>query len=56
MGSNASDHYLSNDKKSNGGGYSSDDDAGNSTNQIDNEKEELDPSRLENLILDYTYD
>ena len=56
MASNASDHYLSNDKKSNGGGYSSDDDAGNSTNQIDNEKEELDPSRLENLILDYSYD
>ena len=43
---------LSNDEISNGGGDNSDDYAGNSIDQIDNDKEELDPSRLENLLLD----
>ena len=51
MEANASDLDLSDDEKSNGGGDSSDDDAENTTNQRDH-KEELDPSRLENLILD----
>ena len=49
---NAADLNLSDDEKSNGGGDRSDDDAENSTNQIDNDKEELDPSILENLPLD----
>ena len=46
---------LSNDKNSNGGGNSSDDNAENSTNQRDNDEEELDPSILENLLLDDSY-
>ena len=49
---NAADLDIGDDDKSNGGGDSSDDDAENSTNQRDNDEEELDPSRLENLILD----
>ena len=49
---NATDLDLSNDENSNGGGDNSDDYAGNSIDQIDNDKEELDPSRLENLLLD----
>ena len=42
---------ISNDEKSNGGGDISGDDAENSTNQRDNDEEELDPCRLENLLL-----
>ena len=49
---NAADLDLSDDEKSNVGGDSSDDDAAKSTNQRDNDKEELDLSRLENFILD----
>ena len=52
MASNASDLDISDDKKSNFGGDSSDDDAENRTNQRDNDEEELDPSRIENLLLD----
>ena len=40
---------LSDDEKSNGGGDRKYDDDGNSINQRDNYKEELDPSRLENF-------
>ena len=50
--SNITDLDLSDYEQSNVGGDSSDDDAGNSTNQRDNDEEELDPYRLENLILD----
>ena len=53
---NAADLDLSDYEKINGDGDSSDDDAGNSTNQRDNDEEELDPSRIENLILDDSYD
>ena len=49
---NAADLDLNNDKKSNGGGDSSDDDAENNTDQRDNYEEELDPSRIENFLLD----
>ena len=49
---NATDLDLIDDDKSNGGGYSSDYDAENSTNQRDNDEEEIDPYRLENLLLD----
>ena len=49
---NATDLDLGDDEKSNGGGDSSDDDAGNIINQRDNDEEELDPYRLENLLLD----
>ena len=42
---------LSDDEQSNVGGDSSDGDAGNSTNQRDNDEEELDPYRLENILL-----
>ena len=49
---NAADLDLIDDENSNGGGDSSDDDAENSTNQRDNDKEELDPSRLEDFLLD----
>ena len=45
---------LSNDENSNGGGDNRDDDAENSTNQRDNDEDKLDPSRLENLLLDYS--
>ena len=49
---NATEIDLSNDEKSDVGGDRSDDDAENSTNQRDNDEEELDPYRLEKLILD----
>ena len=49
---NAADLDLSDDEKSNGGGDSSDDDAEKNTNQSDNYEEGLEPSRLENLLLD----
>ena len=52
MVANAADLDLNNDKKSNGGGDSSDDDAENNTDQRDNYEEELDPSRIENFLLD----
>ena len=52
MSDNATELDLRNDKKSNIGGDSSDDDAEIFTNQRDNDKEEIDPSRLENLLLD----
>ena len=52
MAANAAELDLSNNEKSNGDGDSSDDDAANSKNQRDNDEEKLDPSRLENLILD----
>ena len=52
MAANAADLDLSNDKNSNGGGDSSDDDAENRINQRDNVKEELEPSRLEDFLLD----
>ena len=47
---------ISDYEKSNGSGESSDNDAENNTNQIDNDEEELDPYRLENIILDYSDD
>ena len=50
--SNATDLYLIDDEKINGVGDSSDDAAENSKNQRDNDEEELDPYRLENLLLD----
>ena len=50
----AADLDLIHDEKSNGNGDSSDDDYENSTNKRDNGKEELNPSRLENLILNYS--
>ena len=53
---NAAGLDLGDDEKSNGGGDSSDDDAENSTNQRDDDEEKIDPSRLENLLLDNTYD
>ena len=53
---NTDDLDLSDDKNINAGGDSSDDDAENSTNQRDNDKEELDLSRLENLLLYYSAD
>ena len=46
---------LSDDEKGNGGGDSSDDYVENSANQRDNYEEELDPYRLENLLLDDSY-
>ena len=49
---NSTELDLSDDEKSNGGGDRIDDDSGNSTNQRDNDEEELDPYRLENLLLD----
>jgi len=49
---NAADLDLSDDEKSSGDGDNSDDDGENITNQSDNDEEELDPSRLENLLLD----
>ena len=49
---NTTDLDLIDDEKSNGGGDSSDDDDKNSTNHRDNYEEELDPYRLENLLLD----
>ena len=52
MSDNATELDLRNDKKSNIVGDSSDDDAEIFTNQRDNDKEEIDPSRLENLLLD----
>ena len=56
MAANATDLDLRDDEKSNGGVDSSNDDAENSTNQRDNYKEETDPYRLENLLLDDSYD
>ena len=56
MAANATDLDLSDDEKSNVGGDSSDDDAENSTNQRYNDEEELDPYRLEKLLLDDSYD
>ena len=50
--SNATKLDLSDDEKSNVGDYRSDDDAENSTNQRDNDEEELDPYILEKNILD----
>ena len=52
MVANSSDLDIRNYKKSNDGGDSSDDDAENSTNYRDNAEGELDPSILENLLLD----
>ena len=52
MAANATDLDLRYDENSNGGGDSSNDDAENSTNQRDNDKEEIDPYKLENLLLD----
>ena len=52
MIANATDFDISYDENSNGGGYSSDDDAENSTNQRDNDEEDLDPYRLENLFFE----
>ena len=51
LAANINDLDLSDDENSNGGGDSSDDDE-NSTNQRYNYEEELDPYRLENLLLD----
>ena len=48
---NATDIDRGEDENINGGGDSSDDDAENSTNQRDNDEEELDPYRLENILL-----
>ena len=54
---NATEIYIGNDKNSNVCGDSSDDDdAENSTNQRDNNEEELDPYRIENLLLDDSND
>ena len=47
---------VGNDENSNGVGNRSYYDAENSTNQRDNDEEELDPSRLENLLLYYSDD
>ena len=52
LAANATDLDIRDDEKSNGGGDSSGDDAENITNQRDNDKEELDPYRLENFLLD----
>ena len=52
MAANVTELDLGDDKNINNGGNSSDDDAENSTNQRDNYEEELDPYRLENLLLD----
>ena len=49
---NATDLDLGDYEKSNVGGDISDNDAENSTNQRYNDAEELDPYRLENLLLD----
>ena len=49
---NTADLNLSDDEKSSGDGDNSDNDAENTRNQSDNDEEELDPSRLENLLLD----
>ena len=43
---------LSDDEKSNSDGDCSDDYSENSTNKRGNEEEELDPSRIEELLLD----
>ena len=56
MAANADDLDLSDDEKSNVGGDSSYDDDGNRNNQRYNDEEELDPSRLENFLLDYSDD
>ena len=53
---NTTDLDLIDDEKSNGGGDSSEDDDENSTNHRDNDEEELDPYRLENLLLDDSND
>ena len=55
MEANTDDLDVSDDKKSNSGGDRSDDDAENSTNQRYSDEEELDPPRLENIILDDSY-
>ena len=49
---NATEIDLSDDKNSNVSGDSNDDDAENSTNQKDNDEEELEPYKLKNLLLD----
>ena len=51
MESNATELDLSDDENSNGGGDSIDEDARNSINQRDNDEEELEPYRLEKLLL-----
>ena len=51
MAVNVTDLDLRDDEKSNGGGDSNYYDAENSTNQRDNDEEEIDPYRLEKLIL-----
>ena len=55
MAANAADLDLRNNEKSNGSGDSSDDDAKSSTNQRYNDEEELEPYRLEKLLLDDSY-
>ena len=52
MESNEDDIDLSDKEKSNCGGDRSAYDDENSTNQRDNDEEELDRSRIENLLLD----
>ena len=49
---NAADIDLSDDENSNDGGDSSDDDAEKNIDKRNNYEEELDPSRIENLLLD----
>ena len=56
LASNEADLGLSNDKNSNGGGDISDDNTENNTNQSNNNEDELDPSRLENLLVDNSDD
>ena len=51
MAANVTDLDLRDDEKSNGGGDSDYFDAENSTNQRDNDEEEIDPYRLEKPIL-----
>ena len=53
---NADNIDLGDDENINGGGNSSDNDAENRTNQRDNNKEELDPSRIERILLYYSDD
>ena len=52
LADNATGLDISDDEKIHGGGDSSDDDAENRTNQRDNNEEELEPYRLEKLLLD----
>ena len=56
MEANTADLDLRDDEHSNGAGGRSDNDAENSTNQRDNNKEELDPSRIERILLYYSDD